>query len=281
MSSTAGRTSSGTPKAAASSGSPRHASAVDCVREAVEGPVAKPAPRRSHRKASTVPRRSVPASRARATATSCSSSQASLPARSRDRAAGRCGGSPPRGRQAGPPPPARACPATPRSASAPGRRSPRPSPAPTRPGGRGRRRRSHRAAQRAPRRQRRRPRRGPPLGSCSTQPGRGCVVATRRRASRRGCSRSSKSATFTAVVPSSMQDQGCCHAAARWRAVRCTGSAGAAGRRGQAAGRGRARRPAARPAPRARRCPARPTGRSTGWPRRGSTRGSQGRGPIT
>ena len=42
--------------------------------------VAKPAPKRSHRKASTVPRRSVPASRARATAASWSSSQASLPA---------------------------------------------------------------------------------------------------------------------------------------------------------------------------------------------------------
>ena len=36
-----------------------------CVRDAVEGSVAKPAPRRSHRNESTVPMRSVPASRAR------------------------------------------------------------------------------------------------------------------------------------------------------------------------------------------------------------------------
>ena len=50
------------------------------VLDAVDGSVANPAPRRSQRNESTVPIRRVPASRAAATSSECSSSQASLAA---------------------------------------------------------------------------------------------------------------------------------------------------------------------------------------------------------
>ena len=81
VSRTSGSTSSGTPNSSHSRASkPGVPSGCSCVREAVELSVAKPAPSRSHRNESTVPIRSVPASRARCTASSCSSSQASLAA---------------------------------------------------------------------------------------------------------------------------------------------------------------------------------------------------------
>ncbi len=81
VSRTSGSTSEGTPKISHSRGSkPGVPRAWSCVREDVDASVAKPAPRRSHRNESTVPMRSVPASRARATASSFSSSQASFAA---------------------------------------------------------------------------------------------------------------------------------------------------------------------------------------------------------
>ena len=81
VSRTSGRTSGGTPKRWHSHGSkPGVPSVCSCVREAVEASVANPAPRRSHRNESTVPMRRRPSSRAFATSSSCSSSQASLAA---------------------------------------------------------------------------------------------------------------------------------------------------------------------------------------------------------
>ena len=78
MGSIAGRTPAGTPKVSSSAGS--HAGAPSCVRDAVDGSVANPAPSRSHRNESTVPMRNVPASSACCTPASCSSSHASFPA---------------------------------------------------------------------------------------------------------------------------------------------------------------------------------------------------------
>ena len=74
----AGSTLRGTPNSSSSLGS--QSGAPSCVRDAVDGSVANSAPSLSHRNESTVPMRSAPASSARPTASSFSSSQAIFPA---------------------------------------------------------------------------------------------------------------------------------------------------------------------------------------------------------
>ena len=182
------------------------------VREAVELSVAKPAPRRSQRNESTVPIRSVPASRARWTGSSCSSSQASLRGGEVgvERQAAERRGSPPPSRPSGRAPPASACPARRRSGSAglpvSASQASTDSPWWSRPHATT----SSSAAVeqlgdrlddelRAPPRRPARP--SPASGGGS--PCRGAPRAT-------GWSRSSKSAAFTPVVPSSMPSRSTC-----------------------------------------------------------------------